>query len=83
MEDVRRRGQADVLPQIEVISLHESIEAPAAEFPREAQVLELRFFGGYEMSEVAEIGSVSEHRGKGFPVRTELAAHFPLFGCAS
>ncbi len=52
-EDVRR------LSHIEVLSLDEALEALAGEYPREAAVLEMRFFGGYEMPEIAEALDVS------------------------
>jgi RNA polymerase sigma factor (sigma-70 family) len=53
VEDVRRRGQDEVLPQIEVLSLNEALKALAAEYPRVAEVLELRFFGSRQMAEIA------------------------------
>jgi RNA polymerase sigma factor (TIGR02999 family) len=53
VDDVRRRSQ------VEVISLHEALDALAAEYPEEAEVLQMRFFGGYTMEEIAEALSVS------------------------
>jgi RNA polymerase sigma factor (sigma-70 family) len=47
------------MSQIEVLSLHEALNALAAEHPREAEVLQMRFFGGCEMAEIAETLSVS------------------------
>jgi RNA polymerase sigma factor (TIGR02999 family) len=47
-EDVRG------LSQIDVLSLHEALDALAADFPRGAAVLEMRFFGGFTMAEIAE-----------------------------
>ena len=45
--------------QIEVLSLHEALDALAAEYPRKAEVLQMRLFGGCEMAEIAEALSVS------------------------
>jgi RNA polymerase sigma factor (TIGR02999 family) len=52
-DDVHRRSQ------VEVIALHEALDVLAAEYPEEAEVLQLRFFGGYTMQEIAEALSVS------------------------
>src|SRR5262245_25960219 len=41
VEDILRRSRDEGLPQIDVLSLHEAIKALGAEFPREAEVLEL------------------------------------------
>src|SRR5262245_61729169 len=50
-----------LLSQIDVLALHEALEALAAEpkYARTAEVLELRFFGSHEMAEIAEILRVS------------------------
>jgi RNA polymerase sigma factor (TIGR02999 family) len=53
LDDVRRRSQ------VEVISLHEALDTLAAEYPEEAEVLQMRFFGGYTMEEIAEALRVS------------------------
>jgi RNA polymerase sigma-70 factor (ECF subfamily) len=42
------------MSQIEVLSLHEALNALAGEHPRAAAVLEMRFFGGCDMTEIAE-----------------------------
>jgi RNA polymerase sigma factor (TIGR02999 family) len=47
------------MSQIEVLSLHEALTALAGEHSREAEVLQMRFFGGCEMAEIAEALSVS------------------------
>jgi RNA polymerase sigma factor (TIGR02999 family) len=47
------------MSQIEVLSLHETLDALAAEHPREAEVLQMRFFGGCEMAEIAQALGVS------------------------
>lgn len=41
-------------PATEVLRLHEALEALAATEPRLAQVVEMRYFGGYEEQEIAE-----------------------------
>jgi RNA polymerase sigma factor (TIGR02999 family) len=48
VDDVHRRSQ------VEALALHEALEALGAEHPVEAEVVELRFFGGFEMAEIAE-----------------------------
>jgi RNA polymerase sigma factor (TIGR02999 family) len=53
VDDVRWRSQ------VEVISLHEALDALAAGYPEEAEVLQMHFFGGYTMEEIAEALSVS------------------------
>jgi RNA polymerase sigma factor (TIGR02999 family) len=40
--------------RIKVLSLHEALDALALEHPRAASVLEMRFFGGCDMAEVAQ-----------------------------
>src|SRR5262249_1918351 len=60
VEDVLRRSRGEGLPQTDVLSLHEALEALAAEHPRVAEVLELRFFGDRKMAEIAEILGVSK-----------------------
>jgi RNA polymerase sigma factor (TIGR02999 family) len=46
--------------QPELVALHEALESFASAFPREATVVELRFFGGMETNEIAEVLGVSE-----------------------
>src|SRR5262245_26015463 len=48
LDDVRQSSRIDLL------SLGESLDALAEEHPRAAAVLEMRFFGGYDMAEIAE-----------------------------
>jgi RNA polymerase sigma factor (TIGR02999 family) len=48
VEGVQAMGQARLL------ALDEALTALAVENPREAEVLEMRFFGGYEMAEIAD-----------------------------
>ena len=40
---------------LDVIALHEALERLAAAHPRPAQVVDLRFFGGLSVPEVAEL----------------------------
>ena len=43
----------------ELVAVDEAVEQLAKEYPRQARVVELRFFGGYTEGEIAEILSVS------------------------
>jgi RNA polymerase sigma factor (TIGR02999 family) len=45
---------------LDVIDLHEALERLAEEHPRQAQVVDLRFFGGLSVPEVAETLGVSD-----------------------
>jgi RNA polymerase sigma factor (TIGR02999 family) len=45
---------------LDVIALHEALERLAQEHPRPAQVVTLRFFGGWSVSEVAATLAVSD-----------------------
>lgn len=44
----------------QVIALHEALERLATEFPRQAQLVECRFFGGLDVPETASLLGVSE-----------------------
>jgi RNA polymerase sigma factor (TIGR02999 family) len=44
---------------IDLIALHEALERLALGYPRQAQVVDLRFFGGLSIAEVAELMEVS------------------------
>jgi RNA polymerase sigma factor (TIGR02999 family) len=57
MDDLAESVQAK--SQTDVLSLAEALDALAAEYPREAEVLPMRFFGGCEMAEIAEALGVS------------------------
>lgn len=46
-------------PEIDVLSLHESLERLAAFDPRQARIVELRYFGGLTIEETAEVVGVS------------------------
>src|SRR5262245_8889584 len=54
---------------LDVLSLHEALDALAGEHPRAAAVLEMRFFGGYSMEEIAEVLS-SEFEPESVSLRT-------------
>lgn len=43
----------------ELLALDEALQSFAATYPREGRVVELKFFGGLEASEIAEVLSVS------------------------
>jgi RNA polymerase sigma factor (TIGR02999 family) len=45
---------------LDVIALHEALERLARDHPRPAQVVDLRFFGGLSIPEVAETLAVSD-----------------------
>lgn len=42
-----------------LMAIHEALEKLASEYPRQASVVELRFFGGYAEKEIAEISGTS------------------------
>lgn len=42
-----------------LMSIHEALEKLASEYPRQASVAELRFFGGYAEKEIADISGTS------------------------
>jgi RNA polymerase sigma factor (TIGR02999 family) len=46
--------------QPELIALDDALQGFATSFPREAKVVELKFFGGLEASEIAEVLGLSE-----------------------
>lgn len=50
---------------LDVLDLHDGMVALADRAPRQSRVVELRFFGGLEFSEVAEVIGVSERTVKG------------------
>ncbi|MGE0641263.1 MAG: sigma-70 family RNA polymerase sigma factor [Thermoanaerobaculia bacterium] len=68
----------------EVLDLDRALDRLAAEFPRPARVVELRYFGGLELQEIAPLLSVSERTvkrdwafGRAWLVR-ELALSSPV-----
>jgi RNA polymerase sigma factor (TIGR02999 family) len=48
-----------VTPDVDVIALEEALEGLAGRDPRMARVVELRFFGGLTMEEIAEVLEIS------------------------
>jgi RNA polymerase sigma factor (TIGR02999 family) len=44
---------------IQLLALHDALEALARIHPRKSEVVEMRFFGGHSMDEIAEIMNVS------------------------
>jgi len=46
--------------EIDLLALHESLERLAAFDPRQERIVELRYFGGLTIEEVAEVVGVSE-----------------------
>jgi RNA polymerase sigma-70 factor (ECF subfamily) len=45
---------------VEILAVHEALEALAGDHPRRARVVELRFFGGLSATEIAHLLGVSE-----------------------
>jgi RNA polymerase sigma factor (TIGR02999 family) len=46
--------------RLDVVALHEALDRLASEHPRPARVVDLRFFGGLSIAEVAELLGVSD-----------------------
>jgi RNA polymerase sigma factor (TIGR02999 family) len=46
--------------QIDVLALHEALERLAVFDPQQARIVELRYFGGLTIDEVAEVVAISE-----------------------
>jgi RNA polymerase sigma factor (TIGR02999 family) len=59
VEAVHLCGRNDGLPLDDLNALHEALAALAADHQREAQVVEMRYFGGYQNPEIAEALDVS------------------------
>jgi RNA polymerase sigma factor (TIGR02999 family) len=67
-----KRGAADAVitlaecadagldPGVEVLDVDRALERMAAAFPRQARVVELRFFGGLELAEIGAVVGVTE-----------------------
>jgi RNA polymerase sigma factor (TIGR02999 family) len=60
----QRQPLDDLVDQVEqsagdVVHLHEALDQLAGVAPRQVQVVELRFFGGHSVAEVAEMLGVS------------------------
>lgn len=49
-----------IRPDLDLLALHEALSALAADYPRVARVVELRFFSGAAMQEIAALLGLSE-----------------------
>ncbi len=58
-EHLDEAEQSGDLPSVDLLALDEALKSLSELEPRKAQVIELRFFGGFEVKEVAELLSVS------------------------
>lgn len=47
-------------PEMDLLRLHDALEALAVLSPRKAKVIELRYFGGLDVAETAEVLNISE-----------------------
>src|SRR6185369_14561150 len=52
-------------PDVDVFALYEALERLAALDPRQARIVEMRFFGGLSVEEVAEVLGVSKRTVEG------------------
>ena len=59
LEPLAELASLDPLPGVDCLALHEALERLAAIDERKARVVELRFFGGLEIEEVAEVLAIS------------------------
>jgi RNA polymerase sigma-70 factor (ECF subfamily) len=46
-------------PACDIVAIHEALDDLAARDPRKAQIVELRFFGGFTLDEIAEVVDVA------------------------
>ena len=53
---------AGIKPRVDLIELDEVLQRFAVEFPRRAKIVELKFFGGLTIDEIAEVLSEDETR---------------------
>lgn len=58
-EEFPSPGRPDRFEMVEVVALHEALDRLGALDPRQARVVELRFFGGLTIEETAEVLDVS------------------------
>lgn len=63
--DVDSSVEAGVLREDDVISIHEALQRLAGLNQRQARIVELRFFGGQSIEEIAEVLGVSPRTVKG------------------
>jgi RNA polymerase sigma factor (TIGR02999 family) len=59
LADAGELAGRDPLPGLDCVALHEALERLAALDERKARVVELRFFGGLEIEEIASVLAVS------------------------
>jgi RNA polymerase sigma factor (TIGR02999 family) len=60
MSEAEPSVSASVKPRVDLIELDEVLQKFAVEFPRRAKIVELKFFGGLTIDEIAEILSEDE-----------------------
>jgi len=53
-------GRAEELPEVEVLDLDRALDRLAGTYPRHARVVELRYFSGLEVEEIASVLDVSD-----------------------
>lgn len=58
-QELRYSLDQQALPSVDVVDLHETLEALTELDPQLGQLVELRYFGGLSMTEIAEILNVS------------------------
>jgi RNA polymerase sigma-70 factor, ECF subfamily len=63
--EMNSRIAADDLDVVDIVALNDAIEELAGLDEREARVVELRFFGGLEVSEIAQVLGVSKRTVEG------------------
>jgi RNA polymerase sigma-70 factor (ECF subfamily) len=51
-------GDVGVMPDLDVLALHEALEELGAIDPQQARIVELKFFGGLSIEETAEVMSL-------------------------
>ena len=57
--DVTNAERASADPLADVVAIHEALDDLAQRDPRKAQIVELRFFGGLTLDEIAEVFGVA------------------------
>lgn len=57
-----RAERAASAPDMDLVELNEALERFAQRFPRQAQVIELHFFGGLKVDEIPKVLSVGEEQ---------------------
>jgi RNA polymerase sigma factor (TIGR02999 family) len=57
--DVTESQRSSANPLCDVVAIHEALDDLAKRDPRKAQIVELRFFGGLTLDEIAEVVGVA------------------------